>query len=81
MRSVCCVCRKIKTAAGWTGERAQGITHPDSHGYCPACAAAVVARLRASLEEQRRVDAKFGAETNRKTKSAERKASWTRTTC
>ncbi len=48
MVTVCCVCNKLKTEAGWV-DQDYDETQEISHGYCPICAL----KLRVEIEALR----------------------------
>ena len=59
MKVQCCVCRKVRTDGKW--ETVHGPIageEPISHGYCPVCADAAFAELRAHHASKARLTKK-----------------------
>lgn len=48
MEVQCCVCKKIRTSGKWVIRPRSGVIASEtSHGYCPDCAEAASAEIRA----------------------------------
>jgi len=53
MKTVCCVCRKLKAKDDWVDTDREE-TPTDSHGYCPKCAKEALGGLLKQLKEERK---------------------------
>ena len=52
MTTVCCVCHRTKSGKGWIKRRQAKDEERLSHGYCPTCYQATMARFQLDRLEQ-----------------------------